>query len=514
MSRFPTRLALLAIVPLAGGLALLAHGQADRDPPRTLGDGPVIRQHINQVDIETGFYPLDTLLQKGRALFVASFNTFDGVGRPEATGGDAPVPRARRTFPDNFNRASGPDSNSCVGCHNMPRPGGGGDNAANVFVLAQFQEFTTDISAATGNERNTMGMWGGAAIEMLAREMSAELEAIRETARQQAKKAGQPVSLPLVTKGISFGKITARPDGSVDASGVKGVDGDLIIRPFHQKGVVPSVRQFTVNAFNHHHGMQASERYGDGVDFDKDGVADELTRGDITAVTVFQAAMEVPGQVIPRDAVVEQAIRAGETLFSKIGCATCHVPALTVNNPIFSEPNPYTVTENPDSPPDRVARRPSVTNLALTSDSFKPVLASQRNRRPFTFDITRQGPLPRPERTAEGKVIVRAFTDLKRHEMGPLCNNEKIVQAGVPTDQFITKKLWGFYSEPPFMHNGRATTVTEAILMHGGDAQDARLAFEALSKPERDQLVEFLKSLQVLPEGTTSLIVDENDRAR
>src|SRR5437868_6421520 len=74
----------------------------------------------------------------------------------------------------------------------------------------------------------------------------------------------------------------------------------------------------------------------------------------------------------------------------------------------------------------------------------------------------------------------------------------RVVQGGVPTDQFITKKLWGFYSEPPFMHNGRATTITEAILMHGGEAQAAREAFTILSQGERNQLIECLKSLQVL----------------
>jgi Di-haem oxidoreductase, putative peroxidase len=369
----------------------------------------------------------------------------------------------------------------------MPRPGGGGDNVANVFVLAQLNDFTNDISGNTANERNTLGMWGSGAIEMLAREMTADLLAIRQAALQQAESSGQPVTLPLVTKGISFGQITARPNGSTDDTGIEGVDRDLIIKPFHQKGVVISLRQFTVNAFNHHHGMQASERFGDGVDFDKDGVADELTRGDITAATVFQAAMEMPGRVIPRHPVIEQAIRAGEATFQKIGCASCHVPALTLNSPIYSEPNPY-------NPPG---------NLRL-----------QDVARAFTFDLTRQGPLPRLERTADGKAIVRAFTDLKRHKMGPLCNNEKLVQAGVPTDQFITKKLWGFYSEPPFLHSGRCTTVTEALLVHGGDAQGARDAFAALPKADRDNVIEFLKSLQVLPAGSRTLVVDETGQPR
>ena len=98
--------------------------------------------------------------------------------------------------------------------------------------------------------------------------------------------------------------------------------------------------------------------------------------------------------------------------------------------------------------------------------------------------------------------------------MGPLCDNEKLVQAGVPTDQFITKKLWGFYSEPPFMHNGRATTVTEAINTHGGDAQAARDAWAALPPADKNNLFQFLRSLQVLPPGSPALAVDDEGRPR
>lgn len=49
------------------------------------------------------------------------------------------------------------------------------------------------------------------------------------------------------------------------------------------------------NAMNHHHGMQSEERFGAGADHDNDGVIDELTVGDITALTVFQAALPAPG---------------------------------------------------------------------------------------------------------------------------------------------------------------------------------------------------------------------------
>jgi hypothetical protein len=456
-------------------------------PPVNLAEGPAIQAHVNQKEIDAGGWSLEALVRQGRELFTASFNTFDGAGRPEATGNGVPTARPRVTVPNNFNRASGPEANACVGCHNMPRPGGGGDNVANVFVLAGNQDFTEDISPNTGDERNTLGMWGSGAIEMLAREMTADLQAIRHSAIQQAMATGQSVTLPLRAKDVSFGEIIAHADGSTDLSHVEGVDQDLILKPFHQKGVVISLRQFTINAYNAHHGMQAAERFGDGVDFDHDGVADELTRGDITAATLFQASMEAPGQVIPRSPAIEQAIGAGEKTFQKIGCASCHTPALTLNNPVYSEPNPY-------NPPG---------NLRLGDVSH-----------PFTFDLTRQGALPRLERTADGHAVVRAYTDLKRHHMGPKCNNEKLVQNGVPTDVFITRKLWGFYSEPPFMHDGRATTVTEAIDVHGGEAQAAHDAWAALSSDEKNNLFQFLKSLQVLPAGSPAPVVDENGNPR
>ena len=49
-----------------------------------------------------------------------------------------------------------------------------------------------------------------------------------------------------------------------------------------------------------------------------------------------------------------------------------------------------------------------------------------------------------------------------------------------------------------------------AVLAHAGEALQSRKAFEALSKGERDSLIEFLKTLQVLAPGTNDLIVDEN----
>ncbi len=59
------------------------------------------------------------------------------------------------------------------------------------------------------------------------------------------------------------------------------------------------------------------------------------------------------------------------------------------------------------------------------------------------------------------------------------------------------------------MHHGRFTTAREAVEAHGGEALAARQAFDALSPDDCDSLIEFLKSLQVLPPGSSSLVVDE-----
>ncbi len=82
---------------------------------------------------------------------------------------------------------------------------------------------------------------------------------------------------------------------------------------------------------------------------------------------------------------------------------------------------------------------------------------------------------------------------------------------GLPTDQFLTRKLWDAGSSAPYGHRGDLTTLTEAILAHGGEARTTRDAFAALSAADQGSIVEFLKSMQVLPDGMTSLVTTDQD---
>ena len=137
-------------------------------------------------------------------------------------------------------------------------------------------------------------------------------------------------------------------------------------------------------------------------------------------------------------------------------------------------------------------------------------LRPQDVARPFTFDLTRDGPRPHLERISGGRAVVRAYTDLKRHKIAddadPFFANERVIQAGVPLDQFITRKLWDVGSSAPYGHRGDLTTISEAILHHAGEARPTRESFAALPAEDQADIIAFLKTLQVLPEGSPNEI--------
>lgn len=444
----------------------------------TIGDAPSISVHIDQEDILSNKLSVEEILRKGEILFLASFNSLDGAGRPE-TNGDFDS-RQRREIPDNFNRISGPDANACSGCHNLPKTGGGGDNVANVFVLSGELPFVEDMSLTqVGNERNTLGMFGSGYVELLAREITDDLEQIRYDAFWKSRLTKEILRVKLISKGIDFGFITVHPNGVVDTSETEGIDEDLIIKPFGQKGSMISLRQFTIIALNLHHGIQAAEAYGSGKDPDNDGISDELTVGDITALTLFQATLPAPNINYPESPKAKAAALVGEELFDTIGCASCHVPKLPLESSNFIEPSPYN--------PPRVYREESGAS-------------------PFSIDLIKLDSNTIFETDSEGRILIPVFTDFKRHDMGDRLDNEKVGQCersnsgrcfDIPSDQWLTKKLWGFASEPPFLHHGRATLISEAIEAHGGEAAESRNEFQNLAPKDQKAVVEFLKSLRI-----------------
>jgi CxxC motif-containing protein (DUF1111 family) len=72
---------------------------------------------------------------------------------------------------------------------------------------------------------------------------------------------------------------------------------------------------------------------------------------------------------------------------------------------------------------------------------------------------------------------------------------------GTGASVFLTENLWGVGATAPYLHDGRATTLTEAILEHGGEGAPSRAAFRALTTQEQLDMLLFLDNLTLIKGG-------------
>ena len=95
---------------------------------------------------------------------------------------------------------------------------------------------------------------------------------------------------------------------------------------------------------------------------------------------------------------------------------------------------------------------------------------------------------------------IRPYTDLLLHDMGDgLTDGRPDFKAS--GNEWRTPPLWGIgltklvNGHTNFLHDGRARNLTEAILWHGGEAENAKQSFIKMSLAERNALIKFLESL-------------------
>jgi mono/diheme cytochrome c family protein len=417
---------------------------------------------------------IDALFIVGDELFGYPFRPENGWGSGGAAARNAVgyTPRLRHVH---LGESGGPDAFGCFSCHSKGGPDGAGTQTQNAFMRGDGER------TGGADQRNPPHVLGLGPIACLAREMSAELHAQADAAREHARAEGRPVERQLATKGVSFGRITAEPDGTVDAGAVEGVDPDLTIRPFGWKGHQETLRGMVEESLHIHQGLLsnriqlavgdgslAAAPYGRGpwYDVDEDGVSVEIQPSMLTTVVAYLAQLEVPTIRPPRDPGLVDAWAAGRSRFDEIGCAGCHVPTLEL------EDTKLDARQDPD--PDRPA---------------------------FIIDVAKDGDGPKVEPKYAGNTtpyLVHLFSDLKRHDMGPALATPA-AQGTIPARVFLTRPLWGLAETAPYLHDGRAPTVHEAIVLHGGEAAPARDAYLALDEPGRASVRVFLASLSREP---------------
>ena len=489
--------------------------EATELPVIELEERPALGSHLEQSDIAAGDVSFEQLFAAGDHLFHAAYNGLDGVGAMRTVGG-APLQRFSNG-PVGGGQPIAVSAQACGDCHSVPFAAGAG--RAHTRVLPD-----PDADGKSPfNARGTPSLHGNGLLQLLAQEMTEELQAARDTAATEARETpGTLVQGDLAAKGVDFGHIVATADdaGEVafDHSGVSGVDPDLVVRPFGWKGFVPVLRNFVLAAANAGMGMQGEEfawrlppeRQPDG---DEDGVERELTVGDITAMTLYNASQETPhgvghlvelGMVARPDAEALARVEEGRALFEQVGCVSCHRPEMQLANTVFEEPTERGNGHYLDG------------FLASKDSDYDPA-------RPVRVDMLTDAQPPRVEAHPEGGATVRLYGDLKRHRMG----RQLADQAGpqvvftstlapleidgavrmIPPDEFLTAELWGVGSTSLYLHDDRGGTLQEAILLHGEDtppppddparseAQEARDAFAELAGDQQAAVITFLKSL-------------------
>ena len=160
----------------------------------------------------------------------------------------------------------------------------------------------------------------------------------------------------------------------------------------------------------------------------------EVDDATVDAVTFYARTLGVPA----RRGLDDPDVQRGEHLFATVGCASCHVPELRTG----------------------------------TLDGV-PAVSGQ---------------------------TIRPYTDLLLHDLGDgLADGRADFEAS--GREWRTPPLWGLglaavvNGRDELLHDGRARTVTEAVLWHGGEAEAARERFRQLDRAERDALLAFLRSL-------------------
>jgi CxxC motif-containing protein (DUF1111 family) len=208
-------------------------------------------------------------------------------------------------------------------------------------------------------------------------------------------------------------------------------DGKYVGR-FGKKAAVYDLLQQTVNAYNQDMGVNSTyEHYSTYTGFDVDP---EITNRTALDVVFYLQTLKAPVQRNQNEADVS----AGRQVFLNISCAKCHISQLQTGNSSIA---------------------------ALSNKTFFP------------------------------------YTDLLLHDMGPGLNDGYTEGTALPSE-WRTPALWGLGLSKNsqggqyfLMHDGRATSIEQAISLHGGEAEQSKNSFQLLSVTDKAKLIKFLESL-------------------
>ncbi len=417
------------------------------------------------------------------ALFLLADESFEAERDRALGAGSGPGgPRLHPARPARMQvgELGGLDSSSCRSCHFNGGPDGSGTGSQS----ALFRGDGETLSSAT--IRDAPHVMGLGYLSLVARGLEAQIQDAAGLAVADAVEFDAPQRRRLEVQGVYFGHVTGLPDGSLDTSELTYISPDLVIRPFGFKGRHATLVELADEAFQLHHGMQSASRievYGDqplthlgdgpSYDPDNDGVENESSAGQAVLMASYLSMLGTPTIRPPEDPELVLAWARGRRLFEAVGCNECHRSSLRFHG--------YDAEIS-----------------ALGSDSLH-----------ITIDLSEAGidPIPRaldatPDQDGfiPGGVPIFAYTDLRRHDMGAALaepRGEALPDGTdtIPGSVWQTRSLWGLADTAPYLHDGRAPTVHDAIVWHGGEGAAARQNYLDLPVADQGAIRVFLMSL-------------------
>jgi CxxC motif-containing protein (DUF1111 family) len=178
--------------------------------------------------------------------------------------------------------------------------------------------------------------------------------------------------------------------------------------------------------------------------------SEDLTDRQCDDLAAFVAALPAPSRVPPANFQQAAFLKNGEQLFASVGCAVCHVPALGDVEGLYSDLLLHDMGANLADP---VAATPSTRTVRGWDKRGGGYLGGG-------------GPV---------ELLVELPTNVQQ--------------------EWRTPPLWGVRDSAPYLHDGRAATLAEAIALHGGEAAPSAQRFLSLPADARERLIVFVGTI-------------------
>lgn len=428
---------------------------------------------------------------------------------------------------------------SCDACHNQGGVGGGGSIDFNVDLLSH-----ANGGSGTSDVRDRLRSAHPAFVSGKNQEIQPNITLHRfsSSAKYSALRqlfAGTPVPerLPPNELAVLQRKIAQKPVRTAEASDLKfvltqrqtpalfgaglidAIPDELLeklaaIQPFKFPGIsgrVPQVRiekvgrfgwrgqtehlsDFVLGACANELGLQVpkTSQPMDPTRPDYKPVGLDLTQEQCDSITAYVASLPVPKFITPEDGEKARVADFGRTVFQSVGCAACHVETVGPATQVYSDlllHDMGPVLADPvaaDHEFQLIERVPVSINRKKGNESQSSSIEPQPQSVPQQRGYNGGGGPP-PIQLVHIHQPFTATTTLRA--------TFKHVPTTI-TQEWRTPPLWGVASSAPYMHDGRAATLVEAIALHGGEAKATTDRFLELPTTQRLALLEFLSCLR------------------